>query len=231
MAKKVKVFDEKSPFFSAFSFLSENFPRKTVVPGDGMQSRSKEQDMQQLSRKLVRLLRWDLPHSGIPFSRHDGSALIEDVADCLRVSIDMVRCASASIDTKKKKMRTIVFELFSHGRKEIRVAALGGHGFPVYAPPGHCLITNLSPEDGTQVTPLVHETDKVSLIKQAGYLSSMDRNGGINFHPKVSGGYRPNANYEISIDDAQLVNAINDGLQFFHNHFSGIVFGVGQWNQ
>ena len=43
----------------------------------------------------------------------------------------------------------------------------------------------------------------------------MDRPGGVNFSPQVSGGYRPNANSEIRIDEMQLYNAIRDGLQFF----------------
>ena len=59
----------------------------------------------------------------------------------------------------------------------------------------------------------------------------MDRAGGINFHPKVAGGYRPNADHDMVIGEFQLNQALVDGFVFFENHFSGLVFGLGKWKQ
>ena len=114
----------------------------------------------------------------------------------------------------------------------MRIGALGGHGFQVFAPPGHCLIPkpNANASCPSYVTPLIHETDKIGPIKKANFLSSMDRAGGINFNPRVSGGYRPKANFEVSIDQMQLTRAIEDGLEFFQNHFSSLCYGVGSWD-
>ena len=134
-----------------------------------------------------------------------------------------------------EKIRTVVFEHLFRENKEQRVAAVGGHGFAVFAPPGHSLIPRpcvCCPKDQDNlITPLVHETNKIGQIQKANFLSSMDRPGGVNFSPQVSGGYRPNANSEVKIDEMQLFNAINDGLQFFQNRFSCIVYGVGCWDQ
>ena len=57
----------------------------------------------------------------------------------------------------------------------------------------------------------------------------MDHPGGINFHPQVSGGYRPNANSEIRIDETQLFNAIRDGLQFFSKSILGSAKELVGW--
>ena len=162
-----------------------------------MQDRHKEE----LSQNLVRLLRWDLPQTGIPFSRNDGSAQISEVARYLRVSTDEVKSVGAGLIGAK--IRTVVYEKLFQGNREERVAAVGGHGFAVFAPPGHCLIPRpcaCCPQDQNNlITPLVHETDKIGQIKKSNFLSSMDRPGGVNFSPQVSGGYRPNANSEIRI--------------------------------
>ena len=213
--------------YPAFLFLSQNFHGKSFFPQNSkVQDRHKEQ----LSRNLVRLLRWDLPRTGIPFSQNDGSAQIHEVARYLRVSTDELKLVGKGFIGAK--IRTVVYEKIFQGNREERVAAIGGHGFAVFAPPGHCLIPRPSAccQDNL-ITPLVHETDKIGQIKKSNFLSSMDRPGGVNFSPQVSGGYRPNANSEIRIDETQLFNAIRDGLQFFQNRFSGIVYGVGCWDQ
>ena len=68
----------------------------------------------------------------------------------------------------------------------------------------------------------------VSEIEESGYLSALRRSGGINFLACKSGGYRPKANTIITIDLQQLTAAIENGFIFFHNRFSGLVFGIGK---
>ena len=212
----LKIYDEDSPFYPAFRFLSQNFHGKLVLPTN---SKAQDRHQEQLSWNFVRLLRWDLPRSGIPFSQNDGSAQISDVARYLRVSTDEVKSVGGGFIGAK--IRTVVFEHFFRGSKEERVAAVGDHGFAVFAPPGHYLIPRpcaCCPKDQDNlITPLVHKTDKIGQIQKANFLSSMDRPGGVNFSPRVSGGYRQNANSEVRIDEMQLFNAIRDGLQFFQN--------------
>ena len=55
--------------------------KKNEVPAEEMTPA-----IQKLSHKIVRLLRWDLPQSGIQFSPLDGSAKLVDVARHLRTS-------------------------------------------------------------------------------------------------------------------------------------------------
>ena len=56
----------------------------------------------------------------------------------------------------------------------------------------------------------------------------MSRQGGINFTSKRPGGYRPKAKTLVTLDAQQMKRAIESGLTFFHNEFSGLVFGVGK---
>ena len=227
-----KVYDDDNPFFGAFSFLLRNFPSKMVIPDVRVPKHVTEHEVEGLSRDLVQLLRWDLPRSQISFSHHDGSALIDDVSDFFRVSVDAVKYSvSAAVGGKK---RIIIYERVFSGMKEVRIAALGGHGFPVFAPPGHYLIPaeiERGIEKWKKITPLVHETAKIGPIQRSNFLSAMQRKGGVNFNPQISGGYRPNANFEVTIDETQLANAIKDGLDFFQNRFSCLVYGVGRWDQ
>ena len=48
--------------------------------------------------------------------------------------------------------------------------------------------------------------------------------GGINFHPRKAGGYRPNAGFDIEVGETQLNHALSERLVFFENHFSGLIF-------
>ena len=227
---ELKIFDKDSPFYSAFTFLEENFPCKIVLRDASAPACVSDHNIQKLSRDVVRLLRWDLPKTGISFSCLDGSAIIGDVANHLRVPVETLMYSTSALVGGKGKMRVLIYERWSSGAKEVRISALGGHGFPVFAPPGHCLIPKPSESCPSAVTPLNHETDKIGPIKKANFLSSMDRAGGINFHPRVSGGYRPRANFDITIDQMQLTRALDDGLDFFENHFSGLVYGMGRWD-
>ena len=138
-----------------------------------------------LSRKLVQLLGWDLPKSKIPFLTQDGSAKIHEVAKYFGISVDDVKGAAFPIGRNGEcriKEREIVYKLILYGYTEIQISALGGHGFPVFTPPSHCLVPIFS-SGRHQITPLYHETAAVKAIKTANQLSSMDRAGGINFHP------------------------------------------------
>ena len=107
---------------------------------------------------------------------------------------------------------------------------LGGHGFQVFSPPGHCLVPVVH-SGKFAITPLFHETTAVKAIRGANQLLCMGRPGGVNFHPKVARGYRPNANFDMIIGDCQLYQALIDGIFFFENHFSSLVFGLGKWQQ
>ena len=121
----------------------------------------------------------------------------------------------------------IAFEemVIGTNRIERRVAALGGHGFHVPHPQGHRLIDK---EDIEIFAPLIHETDARENIEESGFLSAMRREGGINFTSKRPGGYRPKAKTLVTLDAQQMKRAIESGLTFFHNEFSGLVFGVGK---
>ena len=45
---------------------------------------------------------------------------------------------------------------------------------------------------------------------------------------KRPGGYRPNADAMVTNDASQLLSAIENGLNFFRNEYSDLVFGVGK---
>ena len=181
--------------------------------------------IQKLSHMIVRLLRWELPQSGIQFSALDGSAKLTDVAKHLKASEEALITAISSQD----KVRVVIFKQISQRDAEVKMGACGGHGFAVHSPPGHALLSEFcSP---SFVAPLVHDTGSSDAIKKSGCLSSMRRVGGINFNPRVSGGYRPRAASVVLITEEKLILAIKEGLQFFENRFSSLVFGVGKWNQ
>ena len=59
----------------------------------------------------------------------------------------------------------------------------------------------------------------------------MERIGGINFNPKICGGYRPRADSIVKIEEEDLIRAMREGFQFVENRFSSLVFDVGKWNQ
>ena len=65
-----------------------------------------------------------------------------------------------------------------------------------------------------EITPLYHKIVAVKAIMTANQLSSTDRASGINFHPKKSGGYHPNADLYMIIRESQLNKAVVDGLVF-----------------
>ena len=119
-----------------------------------------------------------------------------------------------------------MFQVMKAGKLEKRVAALGGHGFAVFSPPGHWPI---SVQSARQFGRLIHETDKEKEILRSGYIGGMSRYGGVNFSVNQPGGYRKKATALITIEPQNLALAIASGFDFFENRFSGIVFGAGEW--
>ena len=76
---------------------------------------------------------------------------------------------------------------------------------------------------------LVHETASGEMIKESGFISSMDHFGGVNFTVGSRGGYRNQADCLVKIEAKNLVLAISRGWEFFENRFTGLVFGAGRW--
>ena len=217
-----------SPYFPAYEFLEKNFICKKVVTPPMPKN---PQNAKKLSIELVRLLRWQLPFSGIPFSAEDGSAEVRDVATHLGVTVEaVIEAASTGGKGGGEKLRMVVIELISSSQTVTRISAVGGHGFRVNCQPGHRLVPLMATRESS-IAPLFHETSAVEAIRQTNNLSSMDRVGGINFHPRKAGNYRPNAGFDILMGETQLNQALGDGLFFFENHFSGLIFGMGKWKE
>ena len=214
--------DDKNRLFAAYHSLEVT---TTVLPEPKLPL-AEVKSLEQLSRQLVKLLRWDLPSSGLTFNQNDGSVNVAHLAQHFRVTQSALVEATSS-DVGKGKRRMIAFEerVIGTNRIERRVAALGGHGFHVPHPQGHRLIDK---EDIEIFAPLIHETDARENIEESGFLSAMRREGGINFTSKRPGGYRPKAKTLVTLDAQQMKRAIESGLTFFHNEFSGLVFGVGK---
>ena len=80
-----------------------------------------------------RLLRWDLSLSGIHFSSLDRSARLVDVARHLLSSAEVIITAASSDGI----VRVVTFQLIPQEGSEVKISACGGHGFPVFSPPGH----------------------------------------------------------------------------------------------
>ena len=214
--------DERSRSFNAYWSLEV---KKTFLPVPQL-SRTEARGLEQLSRQMVKLLRWDLPSSGVTYNKNDGSVNVAHLARRFHTTPnDLVK--ATSLDAGRGKPRMIAFEEMVVGTNstEIRVAALGGHGFHVPNPQGHKLIDK---DDAAFFAPLIHETDAREKIEDSSFLSAMSRQGGINFTSKRPGGYRPKADTLVTIDEKQLSSAIKSGLNFYHNEFSGLVFGVGK---
>ena len=214
--------DDKNRLFAAYHSLEVT---TTVLPEPKLPL-AEVKSLEQLSRQLVKLLRWDLPSSGLTFNQNDGSVNVAHLAQHFRVTQSALVEATSS-DVGKGKRRMIAFEerVIGTNRIERRVAALGGHGFHVPHPQGHRLIDK---EDIEIFAPLIHETDARENIEESGFLSAMRCEGGINFTSKRPGGYRPKAKTLVTLNAQQMKRAIESGLTFFHNEFSGLVFGVGK---
>ena len=110
----------------------------------------------------------------------------------------------------------VIYELISSSKTETGISAVGGHGFRVNCPPGHRLVSFMTTSEFS-ITPLSHVVipSVVKEIRRTNHISCMERVGGINFHPRKAGGYRPNAGFEILVEATQLNQALHDGIVFF----------------
>ena len=119
--KETEEFLEKSLVFKVA--LKENeVSRDDISPA-----------VQKLSHEVVKLLCWDLPDSGIPFSQSDGSAKFTEVAKHLKSSEEAIISAASS----HVKVSIVIFQQISLEGSEVRIGACEGHGFPVCSLPGH----------------------------------------------------------------------------------------------
>ena len=216
---EIKLFDPKSPLFDAYLTMEENFCCKFGVTLPMAPRQGPKTNLIVLSKRLVKLLRWDLPVSEIPYNLYDGSALVLDVARYLRADESDIEMAISEGSGKPRLF------LFQHGGKR-KICALGGHGFQVLSPLGNWPISKAS---AASYPDLVHETASGEKIKESGFISAMDRFGGVNFTVGSRGGYRSQADCLVKIEAKNLVLAISLGWEFFENRFTGLVFGAGRW--
>ena len=216
---EIKLSDPKSPFFDAYLHMEENFCCKFGVTLAIAPRQEPKSNLIMLSKRLVKLLRWDLPASEIPYNPYDGSASVLDVARYLRADESDIEMA---ISDGSKKPRLFLFQ-FGGKRK---ICALRGHGFPVLCPLGNWPISKKS---ATSYPDLFHETASGEKIKESGFISAMDRFGGVNFTVGSRGGYRNQADCLVKVEAKNLVMAISLGLEFFENRITGLVFGAGRW--
>ena len=163
-------------------------------------------NLNMLSKRLVKLLRWDLPASEIPYNLYDGSASVLIVTRYLRADESDIEMA---ISDGSEKPRLFLFQLGNEGKRKI--CALGGHGFPVLSPMGNWPISKVS---AASYPVLVHETALGEKIKESGFISSMDRFGGVNFTKGSRGGYQNQANCLVKIQAKNLVSVISFAWEF-----------------
>ena len=104
------------------------------------------------------LLRWELPNSGLAYDPVDGSVRLEDVSRHVKASASAL--ATACSPLVGGKQRFLIFEKKNASHLERRIAAIGGHGFQVFSPPGSWLISGAK-----LIGKIVHLTDKGIEIK------------------------------------------------------------------
>ena len=196
------------------------------APAPGIFSNSSEGKT--ISRKLVHLLRHDLPGSGLQFS-DDGAVRVKDVIEkwknegfeCTEEKI----VASSHKDFGGGKVRYVIGEMTGFGSF---IGAIGGHSFPVSNPLG---TDPLSDHAATQIKFAYHATTATTKITSSGFISQMQRTGGINCFYKTQNEL-PHA-YETNTSGFKidLVEAMKFGIVFQHNRFSDIIFCLGKWDE
>ena len=113
---------------------------KTVLPDPEMPF-GEARSLEQLSRKLVKLLRWDLPSSGLAYRDNDASVNVLHLAHHFQVTPStVIKATAVNVGRGKRQMIAFKERIVGTDREERRVAALGGHGFHVPNPQGHKLI-------------------------------------------------------------------------------------------
>ena len=116
-----------SPLFPAYKFLEKNFICKRVVCPPKPKN---PKNAKRLSITLIRLLRWNLPFSKIPFSAEDGSAKVSDVATYFGVTVKAIKEAtSTGGGGAGEKVRMVIYELISSSKTDMRISAVGDMGF------------------------------------------------------------------------------------------------------
>ena len=184
-----------------------------------------QKEGEEISRKLVRFLRHDLASSGLRYTG-DGAVLLQDVLqhwrqtgfDCTEEKV----IEACKPKYGKGKTRIVVGEVENHGQF---LCAVGGHTFDVPNPFGSYQMSLL---DGKIMSMAYHATPSIELIKTAGFISQMTRNGVHLFYSPPSGKAHSYAR-RSTILRVDLLAAMNGGIVFKHNRFSDIVFGMGQW--
>ena len=124
---ELKVYDKESIFFSAFCYLEQNFSGKVAMPDASAPNAKEMNSFQRLSRRLVQLLRWELPESGLAYDHVDGSVNLDAVSRHLKASASAIAIACSPLVGGKQRL--LIFEKKNASHQERRIAAIGGHGF------------------------------------------------------------------------------------------------------
>ena len=162
LPSEIKLFDPNSPLFDVYLAMEENFCCKFGVALAMTPRQQPKTNLIMLSKRLVKLLRWDLPASEIPYNLYDGSASVLIVTRYLRADESDIEMA---ISDGSEKPRLFLFQLGNEGKRKI--CALGGHGFPVLSPMGNWPISRVSV---ASYPILVHETASGEKIKESGFI-------------------------------------------------------------
>lgn len=216
---------EKNKFWTAYKRLDKFLSFKIASP-DPMP------DFQELSFKvgnqishdMVSWLRDKVSRSTAHYSNVDGSMELTELASILGVEDHLLYLATSIKFDKNGKRRLLVYKEIQPIRSVYRVSALGGHFFPVFSPPG---LYPICREAASLLKRAYHRTNAGKEIQRDRVLDAMKRPGGVNFSTGDAPGYRDRASYLITV---KLEEAIKKA-EYMHNRFSGLIFGMGNWNQ
>ena len=120
LPSEIKLFDPNSPLFDVYLAMEENFCCKFGVALAMTPRQQPKTNLIMLSKRLVKLLRWDLPASEIPYNLYDGSASVLIVTRYLRADESDIEMA---ISDGSEKPRLFLFQLGNEGKRKI--CALG----------------------------------------------------------------------------------------------------------
>ena len=84
----------------------------------------------------MKILQWSLPETGLSYDPKDGSVLVKDLSFFMNLNEDKIMMATDPKYGKGKKRLVLL-----NGPFDMKIASTGGHGFPVFLPPGNELIT------------------------------------------------------------------------------------------
>ena len=220
--KSSSILSEANKHFESLKFLEANLVFKRVKADEKNPLRMlKFGEGMRISKKLGCFLRHNLPEG--QFSTLDGSVPISVAEKSIGFPVDKIFLAvSPEYDTGKKRRFVVLENCYPDSSVKFRIAALGSHTEGIFSPPGHY---SLGKESLQQLCPLFHNTSSVQEIKEDGFLSQQQRQGGINLCAKV-GKYRLKSSHEIMVD-AQT--ASKKGYEFFGNRFCEVIYAMGKW--